>query len=171
MRDDIPRRVAVLGGAGAGKSTLARALAERIGSSAIHLDKIVYGPGWAPVPIARVRDEIERLVDAPIWTVEGTYPELFDLILPRADLVLWIEQPWATRLWRSWRKTRTYRGRARPDRPDDSADTFSLSYARTILSFGQFTPAVAATLRNAGPNTLVRRLKGDAEVRAFLSEF
>jgi hypothetical protein len=142
-----------------------------MGSPVIHLDRVVYGAQWLPAPCAQVRSKVERLVQAPSWTIEGTFPELFDLILPAADLVIWIEQPWPKRLWRSWRKTRVHRGHARPDRPDGADEVFGLSYARTILSFGRFTPAVAATLRTAAPNTPVRCLKGDGDVLAFLSDF
>ena len=168
MSEALLRRVVVLGGAGAGKSTLARALGERICCPVTHLDRIVYGAGWAPAPPKQVRAEVERLVRAPCWVIEGTFPELFDLLLPAADLVVWIEQPWPMRLWRSWRKTRLNRDRNRPDRPEGAEEVFGLAYVRTILGFGRFTPDVAAALHSAAPNTPVRRLRGDKALRAFV---
>src|SRR5581483_12138176 len=95
------RRVAIMGGAGAGKSTLARALGARLGCPVTHLDRIVYGADWAPVADDRVRAEVATLAAGPSWVIEGTFAHLFDLILPAADLAVWIEQPWPVRLWRA----------------------------------------------------------------------
>ena len=40
-------RIAILGGGGAGKSTLTRQLGAALGLPVIHLDRLVFGPGWA----------------------------------------------------------------------------------------------------------------------------
>lgn len=161
------RRIAILGGAGAGKSTLARKLGQTLGLPVIHMDRIVFGPGWARFEPAAVRQRLaERLGEA--WIVEGTFEEVLDLTLPRADLVVWLDQPVWLRLWRTWRKTRRHAGRPRADRPDGCEESFGWSYASDVLTFGRWSGALERQLRLKGA-TSVLRLKGDRAAARFLA--
>jgi adenylate kinase family enzyme len=161
-----PARIAIMGGAGAGKSTLARRVGEALGLPVVHLDRVVFGPGWTRLPVPLARERLKALLAPGAWVVEGSYGELADLTLPNADLVIWIDQPAWLRLWRSWRKTRIHRGRPRADRPDDSAEGFSLRYAKDILSFGRWSPRVESRLTQASGRPPLR-LRGDAAVARF----
>ena len=155
------RRVAILGGAGAGKSTLARVLGDRLGLPVVHLDRLRFGPGWAEVDPALFRQRIAEAAQGDAWVVDGTYGEARELMLPRAEVVLWLDQPALRRVWRSWRKVVRHRGRPRADRPDGCEEAFGWMYARTIFSFGAWTPAVGAWLRKGAPSALVVRVRGD----------
>lgn len=157
-----------MGGAGAGKSTLARRLGEVLQLPVVHLDRLVFGPGWTRVPIPLVRERLAAVLAPGAWVVEGSYGELADLTLPTADLVIWIDQPAWLRLWRSWRKTRIHRGRPRADRPDDCAEGFSLRYAKDILSFGQWSTALESRLARASGRPPLR-LEGDAAVAGLIA--
>ncbi|MFO1014872.1 MAG: MATE family efflux transporter [Caulobacteraceae bacterium] len=160
-------RIVVMGGAGAGKSTLARALGAAHGLEVIHMDRLVFGPKWRRRPDAEVIEDLRNLLGRDRWIVEGVYPFIWPLTLPQADLVIWIEQPSLTRLWRAWRKTRIHRGRERADRPDGCEEGFSLRYAWDILKFGTFTKRLEAGLKSAAPQALVLALRGDREVAAI----
>lgn len=164
------KRVAILGRAGAGKSTLARAIGEALDLPVIHLDVLVYGPEWARLPVASVRERLADLMRRDSWVVEGTYPELADLSLPRAERIIWIDQPAWLRLWRCWRKTRVYRTRRRPDRPEGCEERFSWSYLRAILGLDPWTKALDRELSRRGDRRMLR-LRGDRAVRRFMSQF
>lgn len=163
------RRIAILGGGGAGKSTLARRLGDALGLPVIHLDRLVFGPGWTRRETAAMCADLSAALEPGAWIVEGSYAEASALTLPTADLVIWLDQPVWLRLYRAWRKTVTHRGRPRADRPDGCEEGFGWIYAQMILSFGAWTPRVAASLEAAaGPR--LRRLRGDAAIRRFLAE-
>jgi adenylate kinase family enzyme len=159
-------RIAILGGAGAGKSTLARHVGGALGLPVVHLDRVVYGPGWARIAVPVARERLAALLEPGAWVVEGTYAELADLTLPRVDLVIWIDQPAWLRLWRTWRKTRTHRGRPRADRPDGCDEGFDWAYALTVLRFGRWSPALEGRLTEAAGRPPVR-LRGDRAVARF----
>ena len=160
--DNVPdaTRIAILGGGGAGKSTLARRLGASLDLPVIHLDRIVFGPGWLPREPADVRARLAGLL-GDAWIVEGTYSESAELTLPHADLVLWLDQPAWRRLWRAWRKTRDHRGKPRADRPDGCEEGFDWSYARTVLGFGRWTPGVERWLGELSATPVVRLRGGD----------
>ncbi|MDL2203738.1 hypothetical protein QQF51_13830 [Brucella intermedia] len=51
------KRIMIIGGAGSGKSSLARALGDITGLPVVHIDTLYWQPGWVMQP----RDEIGRL--------------------------------------------------------------------------------------------------------------
>ena len=157
------RRIAILGGAGAGKSTLPLALGRRLALPVVHLDRLRYGPGWAEVDLAVFRRRIAEAAQGEAWVIDGTYGEARELMLPRAEVVLWLDQPALRRLRRAWLKVVRHRGRPRPDRPDGCEEAFGWGYARTIFAFGGWTPAVGAWLREGAPSALVVRVRGDGD--------
>jgi adenylate kinase family enzyme len=90
----IGSRVLVIGLAGAGKSTLSRALAARTGLPVIHLDVHYWKPGWVRPSESEWRDKQRDLLRGPAWIADGNDPETLDLRLERADTVILVETPW-----------------------------------------------------------------------------
>jgi adenylate kinase family enzyme len=107
------RRVAVVASAsGNGKTTLGRALADRLGVPFVELDALVHGPGWTETPDDELRALVEPIVAGDGWVVDGAYRrKLGDLVLASADTVVWLDLPlrvWVPRLAR--RTLRRVRG-------------------------------------------------------------
>ena len=67
------RRIAILGGAGAGKSTLARRLGALLDLPVIHLDLFAFGPGWTRRPPDALRADLAGALADGNWIVEGSY--------------------------------------------------------------------------------------------------
>ncbi|PJN03282.1 adenylate kinase [Streptomyces sp. CB01201] len=87
------RRVLVVGSTGAGKSTLARALGERLDLPYHEVDALHFaGPGWAEDP--RFATRVAEIAATPAWVLDsyGT-PEVRPLLWERADTVLWLDYP------------------------------------------------------------------------------
>lgn len=80
-------RVAIVGSGGAGKSTWARALAERSGLPLTHLDHHFWRPGWVEIPRDEWRVFQAGLVAEPRWILDGNYGGTLDIRLPAADTV------------------------------------------------------------------------------------
>lgn len=89
-----PRRVLVAGVSGAGKTTLAARVAEVIGAPHTEIDALFHGPGW--VPRAEFLDDVRVLASGETWTTEWQYPAARPLLLDRADLLVWLDLPFAT---------------------------------------------------------------------------
>ena len=88
------RRVVILGNSGSGKSRLARALGVRLGLPVVHLDPLYYGPDWAHGDAEVFRRRVRDALAGEAWIVDGAFLALVgDLTLPRAELVVWLQQP------------------------------------------------------------------------------
>jgi adenylate kinase family enzyme len=108
-----PRRIAIVSTAsGCGKTTLGRALADKLGCPFVELDALVHGPGWVETPDEVLRTKVAALVAQESWVVDGNYRQkLGDLVFGRAELVVWLDLPlfvWLPRLVRRtvWRAVR-----------------------------------------------------------------
>lgn len=97
------RRVIVVGTTGAGKTTFARALAQKLRAPHIELDALHWEANWTPAPdfVGRV----EAALAAERWVVDGNYSEVQPLVLARADTVIWLDYSFGTKLWQLFKRT------------------------------------------------------------------
>ena len=98
-----PRRVLVAGLSGAGKTTLARRLATVLDLPHTELDALHHGPGWVPRP--EFLDEVAALAASPAWITEWQYGTARPVLAARADLLVWLDQPYPVVLARLVRRT------------------------------------------------------------------
>lgn len=98
-----PRRIAVGGVTGAGKSTLARRLAVGLDLPYTELDSLYHGPGW--VPRASFETDVAALVATERWVSEWQYRTVRELIVSRADTLVWLDLPARVTLSRVIRRT------------------------------------------------------------------
>ena len=98
-------RIAVIGTSGAGKTTIARALAERLGVRHVELDALFWLPDWQDRDRDEFRAGVIRILDEPGgWVLDGNYSSIQDDVLERADSVVWLDLPMRTCVWRVTRR-------------------------------------------------------------------
>jgi adenylate kinase family enzyme len=87
------RRIMIIGGSGTGKSTLAREIGTRLDLPLVHLDRHYWSPGWvAPEPV-EWRRRVAELAARDAWVMDGNYSSTFDLRVPRAHALVWLDLP------------------------------------------------------------------------------
>ena len=99
------RRVNVVGTSCSGKTTLARALAERLAVPHVELDALFWGPGWQEVPKAVFRERLRSALAGDAWVADGGYASHRDITWQRVDTVVWLDYPLSTVLVRWARRT------------------------------------------------------------------
>jgi hypothetical protein len=97
----------VKGGSGAGKTTLAKSLARRFGVPFVELDALQHGPNWVQASAEELCARVTAVLDgAEGWIVDGNYDSrLGTLVIERAQLIVWLDLPLATKLLRLVRRT------------------------------------------------------------------
>lgn len=86
-------RVVVIGTSCSGKTTLARALANRWNVPHIELDALHWQPYWTPRPLAEFRALTEAAITAERWVLDGNYGKVRDIVWGRATTVIWLNYP------------------------------------------------------------------------------
>ena len=89
-----PRRILIAGVSGSGKTTLARRMADATGIPHTEIDALFHGPGWIPRP--EFMSEVQALASAPCWITEWQYADARPLLARSADLMVWLDLPFAT---------------------------------------------------------------------------
>jgi adenylate kinase family enzyme len=90
------RRVVVYGPSGSGKTTVGRLLADRLHVPFVELDAVFHAhPNWQDLSRDEFRHEVTALLDHHTdgWVFDGNYDHVRDLLLPRADSVVWLRLP------------------------------------------------------------------------------
>lgn len=156
------RRIVLLGCAGAGKTTLARRLGKTLGAPVICLDAI-WQPGWGPSEVAQFREILAPAHTADAWISDGNFAlATFDIRLPRANLVVWLDRP---RLWCAWRAIKRVFQPGEAHRPSGLVKAL-----RFIWGFNRINrPRIEAARLEHGPEVPVIRLRNDREIATFVA--
>jgi adenylate kinase family enzyme len=157
-------RIVILGCAGSGKTTLARLLGERAGIPVICLDEI-WHPHWQQKDVHAFRTLIEKAHASDDWISDGDFAVAsFDIRLPRATLVIWIER---SRPICSWRAMTRVFSRSEPHRISGLIEVLAF-----IWRFDQVNrPRIEAMRISHGANVPLVKLRSRGEITAFLASY
>jgi adenylate kinase family enzyme len=164
------RRVLVIGCAGAGKTSFARKLAAKIGLPLIHLDFHFWRPGWELPDGSDWRRQVAALAAAPEWIMDGNYSNSYDLRMPRADTLIWLDYPRGLCMRRVLWRTLTGYGRVRPDLPEQCPERLDFPFLRYVWEFSvRHRPRIVDALEKFGGHLRVIRLADDRDGDRFLA--
>jgi adenylate kinase family enzyme len=164
------QRILIIGPGGAGKSTLARALAAKLNLPVIHLDQHQWLPGWVNMDKGLWHTTVRELTARESWVMDGNYADSLDVRLPRADLVIVLEASRFKCIWRAFTRVLRSCGRTRPDMAAGCPERFNLEFFVWLWNFPRDTqPGLDAVVAaHAAPDKIVR-LRSESAVADFLS--
>jgi adenylate kinase family enzyme len=166
------RRILIIGSPGAGKSTLSQRLSERLGIPVIHLDREYFGPGWTETEKQAWRRRAGELAAGPEWIMDGNYASTFDIRVPRATDIVWLDVPRWTCLIRVCRRVIRHWGQARPDMGPDCPERFNGPFMRWIWNYpndmGIRTARMMKTIRPPQRGHIVRKASDLADLERRL---
>jgi adenylate kinase family enzyme len=98
-----PHRIIVAGTSASGKTTLARAIGERLTIPHIEIDALFHGPGWTKRETFAA--DVDEFSSQPKWITEWQYDSVRDLLAERSDLLVWLDLSKATVMRQVVRRT------------------------------------------------------------------
>ena len=101
------KRVSVVGGSCAGKTTFGRTLAEILGAQFIELDALNWEANWTMTELEEFKERVRAATAGDSWVADGNYGGrgARDIVWSRADTVVWLDLPLPLTLVRMWRRT------------------------------------------------------------------
>ena len=130
----------IIGNAGSGKSTFAKALAEKTRLPLVHLDQLYWNGYWEHVS----RDEFDILLqaelDKPQWIMDGNFNRTLPYRLQYCDHVFFFDMPTWLCLWGITKRLLTNYGRSREDMGGNCPEYFDknkLELCRHVIHFNK----------------------------------
>jgi adenylate kinase family enzyme len=137
----------------------------------IHLDQEYWQPGWKEPEDLEWKAKVKELADRDQWIMEGNYSRTFDLRMPRADMIVYLDfSKWIAlaritkRMIRGWGKTR-------PDMADQCPEYFDPTFFKFVWNFNKtHRPVTQAALRVHGQDAILHHLRSPKDVPKFMQQ-
>ena len=162
------QRVAIIGSGGAGKSTLAREVGERLSLPIIHLDQHFWNAHWTETPTPEWEERHKSLLERERWVMDGNYGGTMDARIAMADTVIFLDMPRLFCIYRVLKRWLTYRNTTRPDMAPDNPEKLDANFFRCILDYPKTRrPLILERLKRLEGKTVIH-LKNPHQVGTFL---
>jgi adenylate kinase family enzyme len=165
------QRILVIGSGGSGKSTVSKEIASRLGLPLVHLDALYWHPGWRATENDVWDRVVRELIDAPRWVMDGNYGRTLEVRLERCDIVVFLDLPRLTCLWRALKRRLAFLGRSRPDMAPGCPERLTWEFLHWIWTYpSRRRPGILRRLASLRSDQRAIVLSSNRAVRRFLGE-
>ena len=168
-------RIAIIGNAGGGKSTLARKLGAILDLPVIHVDSIQYQSGWRRTPDEECDMKLAAIAGKSRWIIDGFgNDKIIESRVKIADTVLFVDFPIWRHYWWALKRQLASRKGQRKELPGN-CEEFTIEYTKKLIKVmwlvhREYTPwfrSLVDTKRKTG-NAIV--LGSPNEIAGFISD-
>ncbi|WP_421361396.1 AAA family ATPase [Agrobacterium rosae] len=164
-------RIMVVGSSGGGKTTLSQALASDMNLEYFSIDRDVrWISGWTQREVGEQRRILEDIVRRDRWLLDGSGPSIFELRLPRTDIVIWMRLPRVTCLMGVATRVAKYYGTVRPYMAGGCREPLpNMEFLSYIWNFEKrHAPVFLRNFELYGPQVPIFQVKSRAQARQLL---
>src|SRR5581483_9381761 len=164
MKKLQPKKFALIGLPGSGKSTFASRLGKMLGIPVHHLDRHMFEPG------GKKRDKQEfiqiqkTMLDEDAWVVEGCSFSTFEMRFARADVLIYFHFSRLVCCWRLFKRLFNYK------KDFGGLRAINLELLKYTWNFDKEKRARIEELRKKYPQTDFRIFKGQKDADLFLRQ-
>jgi adenylate kinase family enzyme len=131
------QRIVIIGSGGAGKSTLARQLGEKLRLPVVHLDQLFWKPGWVETTQEEFDEKLARELAKPAWIMDGNFNRTIPQRLERCDTVIYLDFHRVTCLLGVLKRILTSYGKTRPDMAEGCPERLDLDFLKWVWNFNR----------------------------------
>lgn len=163
-------RILIIGCGGAGKSTLARQLGDKLNIPVVHLDKLFWKPGWVEIP----KDEFDALIRQEMaeekWIMDGNFNRTLPERIARCDTVIYLDFSRFACLLGIIKRVLTTYGKVRPDMGEGCPERIDWEFLKWVWNFNKNKREGNYKLLCEAQHAEIIVLKKRKEVKAFLEQ-
>ena len=130
-------KIVVVGVSAVGKSTFSRKLAQKLHLPLIHMDSIMWKPGWKYIGDEETIRELNEISLQAEWIIEGYISkEARAFIFDRADSVVYLDYSAIISSWRYIKRCWKHQNNPRPELKG-SPEKFSFKFLKLVWTKGE----------------------------------
>ena len=161
-------RILIIGCGGAGKSTLARQLGEKLELPVVHLDKLFWKPGWVEESFEEFDRKLALELEKTKWIMDGNFNRTMPQRLSKCDTIIYLDfSRWAC-LWGVAKRIITTYGTVRPDMGEGCPERLDLNFLRWVWNYNRDKRQRNYRLLNEAAHAEKIVLKNRRMVKQFL---
>ena len=163
-------RIVIIGCGGAGKSTLARQLGEKLDIPVVHLDKLFWNPGW----VEKTQEEFDTLHEQELakekWIMDGNFNRTMPQRIARCDTVIYLDFSRIACLLGVLKRVLTTYGKVRPDMGEGCPERIDFEFLKWVWGYNKNKRERNYKLLNEAQHAETIVLKNRRAVRKFLAQ-
>ena len=163
-------RVIIIGCGGAGKSTLARQLGEKLNIPVVHLDSIFWLPGWVEMEKEAFDMRVRQEMAKEKWIIDGNYNRTMPERIAQCDTVIYLDFPRFVCLYGVFKRLLTNIGKTRPDMGAGCKEKVDWDFVKWIWNFNKNKRERYYKMLNEAEGVETIVLKNRRMVKAFLKQ-
>ena len=165
------KRILIIGSGGAGKSTLARRLGEKMGIEVVHLDKLFWKPGWVPTAKDEWRGIVRQALENDSWIIDGNFGGTLEMRVRACDTIIFLDLPRYICIYRILKRWALYRKKTRSDMAPGCDEKMDLEFFIWVWSYPtRSKPEKELVLERYGDEKTIIRLRSNREIEEFLEK-
>ena len=130
-------RIIIIGCGGAGKSTLARQLGEKLNLPVVHLDKLFWKPGWVSLSPEEFDVVHREAIAQERWIIDGNFDRTMPERLGRCDTVIYLDFSRFACLMGVVKRILTTYGTVRPDMGEGCPERVDWEFLKWVWNFNK----------------------------------
>ena len=161
-------RILIIGCGGAGKSTLARQLGEKLQLPVVHLDQLWWKPGWVESAREEFDEKLAKELVKTQWIMDGNFDRTMSLRIAHCDTIIYLDFSRLACLRGVIKRVLTSYGKVRPDMVEGCPERFDLDFLKWVWYYNKNKRENNYRLLNEAEGVETIVLKNRRMVRKFL---
>ena len=171
LKIDKMNRIAILGCAGCGKSTLASKLGQKKNIPVLHLDTIYWKANWIEEEKDVFYYKQVKFLENTSWIIDGNYRDTLDLRLKDADTIIYLDYPRRVAIFGIYKRYFQYRNKQRDSIAAGCKEKIDRSFFKWVWNFKKNAkPVIMEKVKEYSKDKNVFIFKNRKELNKFLKD-
>ena len=163
-------RILIIGCGGAGKSTLARQLGEKLNIPVVHLDRLFWKPGWVEETQQEFDRKLAEELEKPQWVMDGNFSRTMPERVARCDTIIYLDFSRVACLMGVVKRVLTTYGTVRPDMGEGCPERIDFEFLKWVWNYNKNKRQRNYQLLNEADHAETIALKNRRAVKQFLEQ-
>ena len=165
------KRIAIIGNAGSGKSTLTQKLHKITNLPVYYLDQYFWKPGWVRTDPDEYKKMHDAICDKEEWIIDGINLRVMEYRIKKADMIIFLDLPRYICLYRIFKRTFQNYGKETLSSPKGCPERFNwefIKFLKWVWDFKKKYPAKIREFLSKYPEKQSYIFKSQQEVDQFI---